>query len=64
MSKLTQPLTFNQACFISGMSADTMDFLSSTLTDEQKLAFIQNERTTVTDEGFNLAVNHECYPKS
>ena len=62
MDRLTRPLTFSQACFISGMSADTLDFLDSILTEEQKQAFIQNERETITDAGFELAVNDPQFP--
>ena len=61
--RLTHPLTFAQACFISGMSADTLDHLDSVLTEQQKLDFIQNERETITDEGFDLAINHDNYPE-
>jgi hypothetical protein len=61
--RLVQPLTFEQACFISGMSADTCDFLNATLTDDQKADFVQNERETVTDEGFDLAINNPLFPK-
>lgn len=55
-NRLTDKITFYQACFMSGMSSDTYEFLNKTLTDTQKLGFIENERETITDEGYESAV--------
>lgn len=63
MNKHTDMISFDQACFMSGMSADTLDHLASVLTLQQKLDFIQNERDTITDCGYEYAVNHASYPK-
>ena len=64
MSRETDNISFKQACFISGMSADTFDFLSSTLTNKQKEDFIKNERETVTNCIYYKAISNTLYPST
>lgn len=63
MAKNKKRITFAQACFISGMSADTLVFLEEILTDEQKKAFVQNERDTCPCDMFKKAMESDLFPE-